>query len=105
MSNRYDFDSMDTATLIDVAARMDADLKDMQKALDAAKDLIRARATDTVVAGNIFKAVFSQASVRWTLDTDTIKKKMGDAWVTAHSKISTPKPSLTFKPNANYSDH
>jgi len=99
MSNATDFNAMETAQVIDAAAYLKAQIKELEAQFAAAEKVIRSRATDKEVRGNIFKAVFSEASVRWSIDTDKVKEEMGESWWLAHCKVSTPKPSLTFKIN------
>jgi hypothetical protein len=99
MSNAVDFNTMETAQVVDAAAYLKAQIKELEAQFAAAEKVIRERATDKELAGNMFKAVFSEGSVRWNLDTEKVKKEMGEQWWTKNCKISTPKPSLTFKIN------
>jgi len=99
MSNAVDFNTMETAQVVDAAAYLKAQIKELEAQFAAAEKVIRERATDKELVGNMFKAVFSEGSVRWNLDTDKVKKEMGEQWWTKNCKISTPKPSLTFKIN------
>jgi len=99
MSNATDYTAMNTAEVIDAAAYLKAQIKELTAQFNAAEEVIRKRATGKEVSGNLFKAVFSEGSVRWTLDTDKVKKEMGEDWWTKNCKVSTPKPSLTFKIN------
>lgn len=97
MSNAVDYNTMSTEDVVDAAAQLKAQIKELEAQFAAAEKVIRDRATDKVLSGNMFKAVFSEGSVRWNLDTDKVKKEMGEQWWTARCKISTPKPSLKFE--------
>jgi len=99
MSNATDFTAMTTAEVVDAAAYIKAQIKELEAQFAAAEKVIRSRATAKELHGNIFKAVFAESSVRWSIDTDKVKEEMGESWWLAHCKISTPKPSLTFKIN------
>jgi len=99
MSNAINFNTMSTAEVVDSAAYLKAQIKELQTQFEAAEKIIRERATEKELSGNLFKAVFSEGSVRWNLDTDKVKKEMGEEWWIKNCKISTPKPSLTFKIN------
>ena len=97
MSNAIDFNALSTAEVVDAAAYLKAQIKELQTQFEAAEEIIRKKATEKELSGNMFKAVFSEGSVRWNLDTDKVKKEMGEQWWTARCKISTPKPSLKFE--------
>ena len=99
MSNQVDFTAMTTADVVDAAAYIKAQIKELDAQFSAAEKIIRDRATAKELHGNIFKAVFAEGAVRWSIDTDAVKKEMGEAWWLKHCKVSTPKPSLTFKIN------
>lgn len=99
MSNQIDFTTMNVAEVIDAAAYIKAQIKELEVQFASAEKIIRDNATDKEVSGNIFKAVFAEASVRWTINTDAVKKEMGETWWLSHCKLSTPKPSLSFKIN------
>ena len=99
MSNQVDFNALSTAEVVDAAAYLKAQIKELQTQFEAAEEIIRKKATEKELSGNMFKAVFAEGAVRWSLDTDAVKKEMGEAWWLKHCKVSTPKPSLTFKIN------
>ena len=99
MSNATDFTAMSTEEVVDAAAYIKAQIKELEAQFSSAEKIIRERATEKELLGNMFKAVFSEGSVRWNLDTDKVKKEMGEDWWVKNCKISTPKPSLTFKIN------
>jgi hypothetical protein len=83
--------------LVDEAAKIDMTIKALTKKLDEAKIIIRSRNMNELF-GNNFKAVISTPSARWTLDSEKVKTEMGEVWYTSHCKISTPAPSVSFKP-------
>ena len=92
-----DIYSLSDADLVDEAAKLDLTIKALTKKLDEAKSWIRARQLDEICGTN-FKAVISTPGIRWTLDTDRVKKEMGETWYTEHCKISQPSPAVSFKP-------
>jgi hypothetical protein len=92
-----DFLMLDDAALVDEAAKLDVTIKTLTKKLDEAKAIIRSRGVPEMFGTN-FRAVISTPALRWTLDTDKVKTEMGDMWVTAHSKVSQPSPSVSFRP-------
>lgn len=92
-----DIYSLSDADLVDEAAKLDLTIKALTKKLDEAKSWIRARQLDEICGTN-FKAVISTPSIRWTLDTDRVKKEMGETWYTERCKISQPSPAVSFKP-------
>jgi hypothetical protein len=92
-----DINFLSDADLVDEAAKLDLIIKSLTKKLDEAKLCIRARQLDEICGTN-FKAVISTPSIRWTLNTDRVKKEMGEAWYTERCKISQPLPAVSFKP-------
>jgi hypothetical protein len=86
----------DTA-LVDEAAKIDLMIKALTKKLDEAKAIIRSRNSNEMLGTN-FKAVVSNPSMRWSLDTDRVKTEMGDDWYISRCKVSQPSPSVSFRP-------
>jgi len=99
MSNATDFTAMTIAEVVDAAAYLKAQIKELEAQFASAEKVIRDRATAKELHGNLFKAVFAEGSVRWNIDTDKVKQEMGEDWWLARCKVSTPKPSLSFKIN------
>jgi hypothetical protein len=86
-----------TEEVVDLAAQIKAEIKRLEAQFAECEKVIRERATEKELPGYIWKVCFSEASVRWTIDTDAVKKEMGEDWWIKRCKISNPKPSLTFK--------
>jgi hypothetical protein len=76
---------------------MDMTIKALTKKLDEAKAIIRSRGVNELQGTN-FRATVSSPGLRWSLDTDRVKLEMGEDWYVAHSKVSQPSPSVSFKP-------
>jgi hypothetical protein len=67
-------------------------VKSLEERMKAAKAELNARGVDRA-EGERFNVTKSE-TVRWSLDTAAAKEALGEAWVTAHSKLS---PVTTFR--------
>ncbi len=93
------YDNMTPAMLADLLGTLDVEIKQREAAMKELKAELIARGIEKA-EGNTFNATKSE-SVRWTLDQAAAKEALGEAWVTAHSKI-TPVTSwrLTVRKDA-----
>jgi len=78
--------------LADILGQLDAEVKSLEERMKAAKAELNARGVDRA-EGERFNVTKSE-TVRWSLDTAAAKDALGEAWVTAHSKVS---PVTTFR--------
>ena len=78
--------------LADILGQLDAEVKSLEERMKAAKAELNARGVDRA-EGERFNVTKSE-TVRWSLDTAAAKEALGEAWVTAHSKLS---PVTTFR--------
>jgi hypothetical protein len=80
------FDNMPTSAIADLIGQLDAETKALELRIKAAKTELTARGIDKA-EGELFTVTKSE-TVRWTLNTDAIRKAMGEAWANAHSKVA-----------------
>src|SRR5665213_4631507 len=78
--------------LADILGQLDAEVKSLEERMKAAKAELNTRGVDGA-EGERFNVTKSE-TVRWSLDTAAAKEALGEAWVTAHSKVS---PVTTFR--------
>jgi hypothetical protein len=86
------FHNYSVPELADILGQFDAEVKSLEERMKAAKAELNARGVDRA-EGERFNVTKSE-TVRWSLDTAAAKEALGEAWVTAHSKVS---PVTTFR--------
>lgn len=81
------FSNYTAAALADEIGELDGQIKALTGRLNEAKAELKARKLD-VIQGERF-CVKRVDATRWTMDSTSAKEALGEAWVTAHSKISS----------------
>src|ERR1700676_4840364 len=90
------FDNLPASAIADLIGELDAETKALEARIKAAKAELTARGIDKA-EGELFTVTKSE-TVRWTLNADAIRKAMGEAWATAHSKMAAV---LSFRITVN----
>lgn len=85
-SPAHDIAALTDAQLADEIGRLDALKKAIEVKLEAAKDRFKDRGLSEII-GNSYRIVRNE-KVTWRLDTNTIKKEMGQAWYDKRCKQS-----------------
>lgn len=80
------FHNLSPAMLADLIGDLDRKAKTATAELETAKDTFKARGL-LVAEGDAF-AIVLQKTIRATLDTATVKAKMGQAWFDDHCKLT-----------------
>ncbi len=86
------YDNYSNEMLADQLGELDVQVKVFEATMKALKAELLDRGVDKV-QGCSFNVTKSEC-VRWTLDQAAAKEALGEAWVTAHSKIT---PVVSFR--------
>lgn len=92
------FEGYSDKEIIDTAAQIAAQIRDLTIKLDQAKEIIRAMGKEQSHSGNLFIAVVGKDSIGFRIDRKRIEAEMGKDWVEDHMEGYTSDARITFAP-------
>lgn len=92
------FEGYSVKEVIDTAAQIAAQIKDLTAKLDQAKELIRDLGKEQSHSGNLFIAVVGKDSIGFRIDRKRIETEMGKEWIEDRMEGYTSEARITFAP-------